>query len=112
MPTKAEDTVKKEVLYPDDLPGSTLEIDGERLNGETAFYHAEDDGEALPDGARRGWWLPVDSAEHGPVWAAMPRVLREEIAGHEPGEIFEVVSIGKGPGETDAYEAEIAWLTT
>lgn len=109
MPTKPEDTVKKDVLYPDDLPGCTLEIDGERLNGSLEFFHAKDDADHLPDGAREGWWLPVDSAEHGETWATMPRVLREEIMGHEPGDIFEVVSLGKGPGETDPYQAEVAW---
>lgn len=114
MPTKAEDTVKKDVLYPDDLDGATLEIDGERLNGVTAFWHAQDenDAEDLPDGAREGWWLPVDSAEHGKVWAAMPRALREEIIDHDPGEIFEVVRLEKGPGDTDPYESEIAWIAS
>lgn len=115
MPTSADDTVTKEVLYPDSLSGETLELDPDgRLNGQgMAFWNADDpgDAESLPEGAKRGWWLPVDSAEHGQVWAAMPRELRERIAELESGDIIEVLSCEKGPGETDPYMVEIALLT-
>lgn len=116
MPTRADDTVTKEVLYPDDLTGETLEIDPEgRLNGELAFWNAEDpeDTEDLPDGAKRGWWLPVDSADHGQVWASMPRDLRESLAekGLTSGDIIEVLSHEKGPGDTDPWMAEVAVIT-
>lgn len=116
MPTDAEDTVTKDVLYPDDLSGETLEIDPEnRLNGGLAFWQSDIDADAeeLPEGAKRGWWLPVDSAEHGETWASMPRELREQLIenGLQSGDIFEVLSLEKGPGETDPYMAEIAVLT-
>lgn len=115
MPTDAADTVSKDVLYPDDLQGRTLELDpDERLNGQgLAFWRADDEGDAeqLPDGAKRGWWLPVDCADDGQVWASMPRDLRVTLIekGLGSGDIIEVLSLEKaGPGETAPWFAEVA----
>lgn len=112
MPTDAEETVAKEVLYPDDLSGETLEIDPDGLlDGGLAFWNADGDAEALPDGAKRGWWLPVDSAEHGQVWASMPGDLREQMVDADlgSGDIIEVVSMKKQGGEeTSPWKAEMA----
>lgn len=110
MPTDASETTAKDVLYPDDLQGDTLEIDpnGE-MNGGIQFWDAD---EAPPDGAKHGWYFPVDSADHGETWAAAPRDLREQLADLEPGDIFEVLSLEKShDGETAEWYAEIAVIT-
>ena len=115
MPTKGEDTTAKEVLYPDDLAGRTLELDPDReLNGGMAYWAAEDtaDAERLPDGAKRGWWLPVDCADDGRLWMAVPRALREELNSLQSGDIVEIVRCEKGPGDTDPYSVEVAVVTT
>lgn len=117
MPTDAADTITKDVLYPDDLGGKTVEIDPEnRLSNGLAFWKADDQGDAemLPEGARHGHWLPVDDADEGTVWMSCPRDLREVMVseGLESGDIIEILSCEKaGSGETDQWYAEIAVVT-
>lgn len=110
MPTDVSETTTKDVLYPDDLRGDTLEIDprGE-MNGAVQMWTAE---ECPADGAKKGHYFPVDSAEHGETWAAAPRDLREQLAELDPGDIFEVLSMEKsGQGETDEWLCEISVIT-
>lgn len=111
MPVDADDTLAKEVLYPDDLSGRTLEIDPDGLmNGTVQFWDADE--EPTPDGAKHGLFFPADCADEGQVWVAAPRDLRKSLADLEPGDIFEVLSCEKaGPGETDPFYAEIAVIT-
>lgn len=115
MPTSGEDTVKKDVLYPDQLVGETLVIDEgwDLLDGEVQFWDAADpdDKKALPDGAKNGWWLPVQSAERGTLWIACPLQLREAILELQPGDAFEVIGMAPGQGENDPYDVEIAVIT-
>lgn len=117
MPTKAEDTVTKDCLYPDDLTGRTVEIDPEqRLENGLAFWRpdeSEADDEQTPEGARHGYWLPVDDADDGEVWMSCPRDLREAMLrnGVESGDVIEILSHEKGPGDTDPWMAEIALIT-
>lgn len=111
MPTSGRDTVAVDVLYPDELPGSGLVPDPDRLNGELAFWDADDleDREDLPgQGASYGWWLPVLHPEHGEVWAVAPRALREWLVANEvePGDAFEVTKVVEGDEEHDPYEVE------
>lgn len=113
MPTSGRDTVTSEVLYPDELPGRALEADPERLNGELAFWDADDldDQEDLPgQGASYGWWLPVvDTADGEPRWAVAPRELRERLVELElePGEAFEVLSVERGDADDDPYRVDV-----
>lgn len=114
MPSKPEDTVRKDALYPDELVGQGLEPDPTRLNGGLAYWDAsdDDDAEELPDDARYGWWLPVTHVgEDTEVWMAAPRSVREAIleAGIEPGEAFRIVGLEKGPADHDPYEAEVEY---
>lgn len=113
MPTSGRDTVTSEVLYPDELEGRLLELDGERLNGELAFWDADDhdDREDLPgQGASYGWWVPVmDSADNEPRWAVAPRQLREQLVELElgPGDAFEVTHLEEGESDDDPYEIDL-----
>lgn len=112
MPTSGRDTVAVDVLYPDQLPGDGLVLDPDRLNGEVAFWDADDpdDRAALPaQGASFGWWLPVVHPEHGPVWAVAPRALRSWLVEEElePGDAFEVTEVIEGEKEHDPYEVEV-----
>lgn len=110
MPVDAKDSVTKEVLYPDDLTGETLEIDPNGLmNGAVQFWDAEE--EATPDGAKYGLFCPVDSAEHGEVWASAPRELREAMVDLVPGDIIEVLSCEQGEGDPAPWYVDIAVLT-
>lgn len=112
MPESGRDTVSKDVLYPDDLTGETLIIDpADRMNGEMLFWNAEDEGDSedLPDDARYGYFFPAIHPEHGEIWVSAPRELREVLVDKiNPGDEIEVLSLEKGPGETDPYMAEVA----
>lgn len=113
MPTKARDSVRKDALYPDELPGSAMALSSERLNGELQFWDAGDPDDAadLPsDGsADFGWWVPVEHGVHGEVWAAAPRALREQLLELElgPGDVFEVTDVMRGDEEHDPYELAV-----
>lgn len=112
MPTSARDSVQFDVLYPDELPGAVMRIrDHEKLNGEVEFWDADDpdDRDDLPGGtkpASYGWWLPVEHSEHGDVWVASPRALREGVfdLDLDIGDCFEVTDVVEGDEEHDPYE--------
>lgn len=114
MPSTADDTVKKEVLYPDESVGEGL-VARDEYGDDSAimFWNAENgDQDVLPDGARYGWWLPVTligTDEH--AWLASPRGLREAIVenGIKPGDAFRVIGCEKGPADHDPYEVEIEY---
>lgn len=113
MPTKAEDSVRKDVLYPDELQGKSLIARGE--DGVLAFWDAEDDDDAeeLPEDARYGWFLPVsDVYDDWTGWASMPRSLRMELlkADVKPGDGFHVKRLQQDEDaeeETAEYTAEV-----
>lgn len=108
-----DDTVKRDVLYPDSLSGEIFEArSGPDSNGVFEAYHAEDDADHLPDGAKNGWFLPVIHVEHGEIWIAAPRDLREALVGLDLGDAFEVLSCEKSQdSETAPYYAEIALVS-
>lgn len=105
MPVSPEDSVKKEVLYPDDLPGMELEI------RENAYYDAEQDEDAkhLPEKAQYGLFLPVKDVAGDDLWASAPRGLREALleAGLGSGDSFIVTDLQKGSAEHDPYQATV-----
>lgn len=114
MPESAKDSVRKDALYPDELPGSVMRIrDHEKLNGEVEFWNADDPDDAadLPDdgSADHGRWLPVEHSVHGDVWVAAPRTLREQFVelGLEVGDTFEITDVMRGPNDHDPYEMAV-----
>lgn len=90
-----------------------MRIDDGRLNGELAFWDADepDDAADLPgDGsADYGWWLPVEHGVHGDIWAAAPRSLREQLVALDlgPGDYFEVTDVMRGDDDHDPYEMAV-----
>lgn len=112
MPTKAEDTVRKDVLYPDEQAGNGFIPSPGQLNGEIVYWLSEEDGDDLPDDARYGWWLPVDAVGRDwSGWLAAPRQLREDLLEEavEPGDAFRVVSVEPGPEDHDEHQYEIEY---
>lgn len=111
MPTSAQDTVRKDVLYPDELAGRGFRASPGQLNGEIVYWMSEEDGEDLPDDARFGWWLPVEDTDEWTGWIASPKALREALleVEIEPGEWFRIVSVDRGDDDHDPYEIEIEY---
>lgn len=107
MPTEPSESIKKEVLYPDDLPGYGPLVIDEYLYWET---EEQEDREELPEEARYGSWLPIQSnGETSPEWIAAPRCLREFLEGvdAESGTTFEVLELEKSGHEEHAeYQGE------
>lgn len=116
MPTDSARTLTDDVLYPDNLQGTALDIDPEkRMNGGLQYWLADDpdDAEVLPDGAKRGHYFPVSviGSHDGEVWAAAPRDLRARLdqAGVGPGDAVEITELKKsGEKQTDPYTARVA----
>lgn len=108
MPTEPSESIKKEVLYPDDLPGYGPLVIDEYLYWECEEKEDRDD---LPEGARYGTWLPIQAngSETAPEWIAAPRCLREflEEVDAEQGTCFEVLELEKFEHADHApYEGE------
>jgi hypothetical protein len=109
MPVEPDDSVLKEVYYPDDV----TEVDGFQIRERFAFWDSDDsdDSEELPEEARHGLWLPVTPLGHGEEesWLSAPRQLREALveAEVEAGDSFRVLEMEKGPADHDPYEVEI-----
>lgn len=106
MPVEPSESIRKEVLYPDDLPGH-----GPLVVDEYLYWECEDpdDREELPEDANYGTWLPVQDGAEERVWISAPRALREflEEEGAEEGTCFEVLELAKsGPEDHAEYEGE------
>lgn len=112
MPRDLRESTQKDVLYPDELPGETLQVCPDRLDGEIVTWEAGEPGERtpdyddLPDGADFHDWLPVVHPDHGTAWACAPRALREALLGLdlEPGDFFQVTDHYRGDDEHDPHE--------
>lgn len=115
MPETAEDTVRKEVLYPDELQGESFIVRGgpalpDEEGAKCPVYDAELDREHLPDDAKTGKYVPVERLyDEWTGWIAAPGAVRQWLADEVvmTGDAFHVVKCGREGDGTTPYEVDM-----
>lgn len=97
MPRDLEETIGKEVYYPDEIPElGTVEL------VSRAVYEPD---EVEHDDAQYGLWMKVENGD-GEKWISAPSALREAIA-EKDSDVFNVRSVEKGPADHDPYQIDV-----
>lgn len=99
MPRDLEETVGKDVWYPDELP----ELGTVRLVSD-AVYEAD---EVEADDARFGLWMKVEN-DGDEKWIAAPSELREALVNRD-SDVFQVRATEKGDAEHDPWKVQVVF---